>query len=199
QDNWPATVGIITGIFAKEAVVGTLNSLYSDAGAGDEALAPISDTFSEALATIPENLFGIAPDDPLSISVGDVSSVEAASEELEVDTSTFGALQAGFAGVTAAFAYLLFILLYTPCVAAMGALVNEFGSRWARFAGLWTFALAYGVATVFYQGATFAQHPLQSSLWIGFFVIALVVFYLWLKKKGKKTQTIIPGIKVITE
>ncbi|MGP1782690.1 hypothetical protein ACTTBJ_20980, partial [Shewanella frigidimarina] len=59
--------------------------------------------------------------------------------------------------------------------------------------------LAYGVATVFYQGATFAQHPLQSSLWIGFFVIALVVFYLWLKKKGKKTQTIIPGIKVITE
>lgn len=29
QDNWPATVGIITGIFAKEAVVGTLNSLYT--------------------------------------------------------------------------------------------------------------------------------------------------------------------------
>ncbi len=30
QENWPATVGIITGIFAKEAVVGTLNSLYSN-------------------------------------------------------------------------------------------------------------------------------------------------------------------------
>jgi len=28
QDNWPATVGIFTGIFAKEAVVGTLDSLY---------------------------------------------------------------------------------------------------------------------------------------------------------------------------
>ncbi|MGC9460019.1 ferrous iron transport protein B, partial [Vibrio genomosp. F10] len=26
EENWPATVGIITGIFAKEAVVGTLNS-----------------------------------------------------------------------------------------------------------------------------------------------------------------------------
>ena len=29
EDNWPATVGIITGIFAKEAVVGTLNNLYA--------------------------------------------------------------------------------------------------------------------------------------------------------------------------
>jgi ferrous iron transport protein B len=29
QDNWPATVGIITGILAKEVVVGTLDSLYS--------------------------------------------------------------------------------------------------------------------------------------------------------------------------
>lgn len=199
QDNWPATVGIITGIFAKEAVVGTLNSLYSDNSAGDEDLAPLSETFAEAFATIPENLFGISPEDPLSISVGDVSSVEAASEELEVDTSTFSALQAGFSGVIAAFAYLLFILLYTPCVAAMGALVNEFGGRWAAFAGLWTFGLAYGTATVFYQGATFAQHPLQSSLWIGFFTIALVAFYVWLKRKGRKTQTIIPGIKVITE
>jgi len=28
DDNWPATVGLFTGIFAKEAVVGTINSLY---------------------------------------------------------------------------------------------------------------------------------------------------------------------------
>ena len=28
QDNWPAAVGIFTGVLAKEAVVGTLNSLY---------------------------------------------------------------------------------------------------------------------------------------------------------------------------
>ncbi|SVC84027.1 uncharacterized protein METZ01_LOCUS336881, partial [marine metagenome] len=30
-DNWPATVGLFTGIFAKEAVVGTLDALYSGA------------------------------------------------------------------------------------------------------------------------------------------------------------------------
>lgn len=199
QDNWPATVGIITGIFAKEAVVGTLNSLYSTPTDGDEELTPFIESLNEAIATIPENLFGIKLDDPLSLSVGDVSSVEAASEELEVDTSTFTALQAGFTGVTAAFAYLLFILLYTPCVAAMGALVGEFGGRWAAFAGVWTFALAYGTATVFYQAATFSAHPLTSSLWIGFFAVALVFFYFWLKRKAKRSQTIIPGIKIITE
>ena len=198
-DNWPATVGIITGIFAKEAVVGTLNSLYSTASGDEEALKPLSESFSEALATIPENLFGIAPDDPLSLSVGDLSTVESASAELEVETTTFSALQAGFSGVVAAFAYLLFILLYTPCVAAMGALVGEFGSRWATFAATWTFGLAYGTATVFYQAATFAAHPLQSSLWIGFFFVALISFYLWLKRKAPKPQTMIPVINVVTE
>ena len=31
EDNWPATVGIFTGIFAKEVVVGTLDALYAPA------------------------------------------------------------------------------------------------------------------------------------------------------------------------
>ena len=35
DDNWQATVGIVTGIFAKEAVVGTLNSLYAGSGDGE--------------------------------------------------------------------------------------------------------------------------------------------------------------------
>jgi ferrous iron transport protein B len=199
QENWPATVGIITGIFAKEAVVGTLNSLYSPVGGQDTELTPLGESFAEALATIPVNLFGIAPDDPLSISVGNVESIDVAAEEQGVDKSTFSALQAGFSGQLAAFSYLLFILLYTPCVAAMGALVNEFGVKWARFAALWTFALAYGTATVVYQGATFTEHPLQSSAWIGFFMMALVVFYFWLKRQGKKAQQIIPGIRIVTE
>lgn len=198
SNNWPATVGIITGLFAKEAVVGTLNSLYS----GDdhnEALMPLSVSFKEALATIPENLFGISLDDPLSLSVGDVSSVKSAAEEQSVSTNTFTALKSGFPSLIAAFAYLLFILLYTPCVAAMGAMVNEFGPRWAVFAATWTFGLAYGTATVFYQLATVAQHPLQSLLWSGFFGGSLTIFYVWLKRKGRRTQSIIPNVKVITE
>ncbi|MBT1443211.1 Fe(2+) transporter permease subunit FeoB [Shewanella sp. JM162201] len=198
-DNWPATVGIITGIFAKEAVVGTLNSLYSTPGGEEEGLTPLAESFSEALATIPANLLGIAPEDPMSMSVGDVSSVETAAEEQGVDRSTFSALQSGFSGQLAAFSYLVFILLYTPCVAAMGALVNEFGKGWAAFAGTWTFGLAYGAATLVYQWGNVSANPLQTMVWTAIIVGALVAFYFYLKQKGKKAQQIIPGIRVITE
>ncbi|PKI06919.1 ferrous iron transporter B, partial [Shewanella sp. 11B5] len=199
QDNWAATVGIITGIFAKEAVVGTLNSLYSTSAGDDEELLSIWDSVKVGLATIPTNLLGIEPGDPLSIAIAGITDLDEAAMELSVDTSTFSALQTGFKSQIAAFSYLLFILLYTPCVAAMGALVHEFGAKWARFAAIWTFSLAYGSATVVYQGATFNQHPVQSASWISFFVMALVVFYFWLNKKGRKAQQIIPGIRIVTE
>ncbi|GGQ16162.1 Fe(2+) transporter permease subunit FeoB [Shewanella litoralis] len=199
QDNWAATVGIITGIFAKEAVVGTLNSLYSTTDGDEEEMLSIWDSVKVGLATIPTNLLGIEPDDPLSIAIASITDLDEAAAELSVDTSTFSALQSGFKSQLAAFSYLLFILLYTPCVAAMGALVNEFGAKWARFAAIWTFSLAYGSATVIYQGATFSQHPLQSASWIGFFAVALVAFYMWLSKKGRQAQQIIPGIRIVTE
>jgi len=32
DENWPATVGLITGVLAKEVVVGTLNAIYSNLG-----------------------------------------------------------------------------------------------------------------------------------------------------------------------
>ncbi|MCK4654717.1 MAG: Fe(2+) transporter permease subunit FeoB, partial [Candidatus Cloacimonetes bacterium] len=37
SNNWPATVGLFTGIFAKEAVVGTLDALYSQLDETKEA------------------------------------------------------------------------------------------------------------------------------------------------------------------
>ena len=37
EDNWPATVGIFTGIFAKEVVVGTLDTLYANLAKAENA------------------------------------------------------------------------------------------------------------------------------------------------------------------
>ena len=37
SNNWPASVSLFTGLLAKEAVIGTMNSLYSMAGPGDAA------------------------------------------------------------------------------------------------------------------------------------------------------------------
>ena len=36
EENWPATVGIFTGLFAKEVVVGTLDALYSQSTGGSD-------------------------------------------------------------------------------------------------------------------------------------------------------------------
>ncbi|RLV57729.1 Fe(2+) transporter permease subunit FeoB [Parashewanella curva] len=197
EDNWPATVGIITGLFAKEAVVGTLNNLYS--GQQDAEVEPFLHSLNEAIASIPSNLLDIKVEDPLSLNIGDVKDKRVAAEDQDVDVATFGALQAGFVTKIAAFSYLLFILLYTPCVAALGALVNEFGGKWARFSALWTFGMAYGSSVLVYQTATFNEHPVSSAAWIAGVISLLFVFYQWLKKKGKQVQQVIPGIKVVTE
>ncbi|MGF1747574.1 Fe(2+) transporter permease subunit FeoB [Vibrio cionasavignyae] len=189
QDNWPATVGIITGIFAKEAVVGTLNSLYTsgnDEGEEFNLMASLQD----AVASIPDNLSGLSYSDPLGVDVGDLSDATAVAEEQEVDTSIFGNLKGYFVTANAAFAYLIFILLYTPCVAAMGAYVREFGQKYARFIGVWTMGLAYGSATLYYQVTHFSAHPTTSSAWIvGILLFGLLVFKL-LKSEGKKQKAL---------
>lgn len=189
QENWPATVGIITGIFAKEAVVGTLNNLYSDPEDDSEEFN-LGESLKEALQTIPDNLMALSFSDPLGIEVGDLGDSTAAAEEQGVSSGIFGNLQAYFVTGGAAFAYLLFILLYTPCVAAMGAYVREFGPKFARFIGLWTMFLAYASAVIYYQATSFISHPLSSSLWIGLMLLAFVIVYIRLKQVGQKEQAL---------
>lgn len=185
KDNWPATVGIITGIFAKEAVVGTLNSLYApvDEDAGEYDLMA---SLEEAVMSIPDNLAGLSYSDPLGIEVGDLSDSNAFAEEQEVNVSIFGNLKAHFASGNTAFSYLLFILLYTPCVAAMGAYVREFGAKYARFIAVWTMGLGYGSATLYYQATHFGDHPVTSAAWISAIVLTGFVTYRVLKVFGKK-------------
>nr|VFK32981.1 MAG: ferrous iron transport protein B [Candidatus Kentron sp. MB]VFK35711.1 MAG: ferrous iron transport protein B [Candidatus Kentron sp. MB]VFK77452.1 MAG: ferrous iron transport protein B [Candidatus Kentron sp. MB] len=178
EENWPATVGVFTGVMAKEVVVGTLDAIYGqlarmDEGEGSNQKMPFDnsqlwDGLSAAIATVPENLVGILETltDPLGISVGDISEVERAAEEQEVAVGTFGAMVARFDGQAGAFAYLLFILMYFPCAAATAAIYKETSLGWAAFVAAWTTGLGYSTATVFYQTATFAAHPGASMAWL---------------------------------
>jgi ferrous iron transport protein B len=115
EDNWPAAVGVFTGILAKEAVVGTLDTLYSRHAAAHGAERAPADQ-AEAFATLPANLAGLADAalDPLGLNIGDVSDVQAAAAAQEVDAGTFGAMAKLFDGTAGAFAYLLLVLLYFP-------------------------------------------------------------------------------------
>jgi ferrous iron transport protein B len=190
EDNWQASVGIITGLFAKEALVATFNSLYSPAS--EEASEPdsFSDLWRQALGSISDNLQGIEGNDPLGTDIGDVSSIETAAKEQGVAESTITIMQAAFAGKIGAFSYLLFILLYTPCAAAMGAIKNEVGTHWAVFAALWSFSLAYLAATASFQIALLASEPLHASMTLAIIVLVFLSIYVGLKRFGKNILTI---------
>ncbi|MCW8995443.1 MAG: Fe(2+) transporter permease subunit FeoB, partial [Psychromonas sp.] len=185
DENWPATVGIVTGLFAKEAVVGTLNNLYSSRAAGDaEEQLTLLQKLSAAMHTIPENLMGINLSDPLGLDVGEVADLDVAAAQQGVDLTLYSNIQKAFASKEAAFAYLLFILLYAPCAAAMGAIVREVGAQWAKFIALWTTTVAYLVSVSYYQISTFSVQPGSSALYLlvsGVIILSVVVI---LKRKG---------------
>ena len=129
---------------------------------GDEPFAFWS-VIGDSLATVPENLgdvFG-AVTDPLGIGVGDVESLATAAAQHDVDTGVYGAMQSRFDGRSGAFAYLLFVLLYFPCVATIGAIVREAGRRWALFVAAWTTGIAYVVATAYLPGGDAARPSRQ--------------------------------------
>jgi ferrous iron transport protein B len=198
EDNWPATVGLFSGIFAKEAVVGTLNALYGALGSADEQLGTGDDKGFDpwdgivgAFATIPTNLAALANaiTDPLGLSIVDSPDIEAAARHQGVAVGIFGTMASRFDGRLGAFAYLLAVLLYMPCVAAMAAIYRETGTGWAVFASLWTTGLGYGAAVVTYQSGTFATHPGSSGVWIGAVVAAFIAVLAALYYVGTRAQS----------
>ncbi len=176
KDNWPATVGLATGLLAKEVVVGTLNTLYSQVG--DLALhvdqSNIREELKAAVLSIPKNLQALEKTltNPMALK----------TESPDVTQGVYGVISHYFAGKLGAFAYLLFILLYFPCISTMAVMQREIGRGWAYFSMLWSTSVAYALATLFYQTATFYQHPLGSILWftliaLGFLAMRLVLHY----------------------
>lgn len=130
HDNWPATVGLLTGTLAKEVVVGSLNTLYGQMA------------------------------------------------HLGAQQSVYGVMYQHFNGQAGAFAYLLFILLYIPCVSTMAAIRQETNRKLMWFSITWSLLIAYATATTFYQLATLPSHPMQTLEYIGAIVccIGAVIF-----------------------
>jgi ferrous iron transport protein B len=180
QDNWPATVGLFTGIFAKEAVVGTLDSLYSQMG-GTEAESSSEKDFDfwsgiiSAFRAIPNGFRGLLGGlaDPIGIGQEPQAS------------SYISTMIRHFDGKAGAVAYLLFILIYAPCVAALAAIYRETNLGWTIFSAAYLSFLAWVMATVFYQLATFVRHPGSSASWLLACAVMLVLFYQALKLKSR--------------
>ncbi len=195
EDNWPATVALFTGLFAKEAIVGTINALYA---ANDmsrqpetavEAEAPgveIGTAITEAFTSVGEGLVAIISSFDL-LGIGIIAEdQQVLSEEIGADTSVYKHIAANFT-VFSAFAYLLFVLMYFPCLAVIGAARQEMGGYYAVVMAVYSTLLAWSVATFFYQLAE--GHNL---FYIILSMALLVAVYGWLHLLGKKEQPEVP-------
>ena len=180
RDNWPASVALFTGLFAKEAIVGTLNSLYAIEGTGGEGevdAAPaenealrqaqgpessfsLKSTVKEALVSVPANLVEVFTSiaNPLGVKDAiDASIPSAGSGTLSATDETgnegaYKTMQAHFnLGNFQVLAYLLFILLYVPCLAAMGTAFRELGRFYGTLMMVLQTVIGWSLSVLFFQ------------------------------------------------
>lgn len=169
SNNWPATVGLATGLLAKEVVVGTLNTLYSQVGQlnkQQDEETNIPNELKTAVLSIPKNLRDLSKTltNPMALK----------AEAPDVTLGVYGVMSHYFVNKFSAFSYLLFILLYFPCISTMAVMQREIGRGWAYFSMAWSTGVAYAVATLFYQTVTFSQHRLATVLW--YITVAILLF-----------------------
>jgi ferrous iron transport protein B len=217
KENWPATVGLFTGLFAKEVIVGTLNSLYSveSAGAAEASRNAITSTGAQldpAASAAPEGPeAGTQQTEPFSLTDGIVESFTALGKGItamfsglgttlgfdmvgrsetdtaglvEADRTVFTGMRANFTPASA-YAYLLFVLLYFPCVAAFGTAIQEMGWKYGLLQASYLTILAWSTATLFYQ-LTAGGNPLFIAL--PFLIMTAVALFLWRMGRGSSEQ-----------
>jgi ferrous iron transport protein B len=149
-DEWQATGALVTGFVAKEMVVSTMAQIFvGGAGPGADEVAAttvgqelveIITGFVDANMRAGRTLFSILPG-------VDLLPAEGVAEDMRLSA----ALRTQFSPL-AAFAFLVFVLLYVPCVATIGAIRQEFGWRWAATAAFYQTAVAWIMALAVYQG-----------------------------------------------
>jgi ferrous iron transport protein B len=184
KDNWPASVSIFTGLFAKESVIGTMKGLYGQDGAkvndGEEKEYSLVGGLKEAFVSIPENLSGVWGGlvDPLGLS----DAKEEASAEEPENSAAIDSLKRHFPkGVHQMYSFLLFVLLYIPCLAATGVVFREIGKLYGTiFVGYLTL-LGWSIATIYH-----AVMVSGSGMWLiigtGILVAMFGGFWLYGKK-----------------
>lgn len=154
--SWEASGALLTGFVAKEVVVSTMSQIYAvePEAAADEDLATLSvvDGLTEIVTS-----FGTAALDTLK-AIPLVIEINLTDGEAEAEpTALMDTLQTSFEqasgghGTLAALAFLVFVLLYTPCVTVVAAARQEFGNKWMWFSIIGQFTLAWIAACMVFQ------------------------------------------------
>ncbi len=186
DENWPASVAIFSGPFAKEATVGTLNSLYTqieeseNSGSGRETMGnKIISGFESVPVNLKKSFMGLF--DPLGLKTAEDSQREEITGSGMPDK-----MRSYFGNGFSAYAYLLFILLYFPCIATVGAVYRE--SRWfiALSQVIYMTLPAWIVSVLFFQA-----FYLHSIFWgaVSLLLLALIVLVFFITGKIIRKKT----------
>ena len=135
--DWKAGVAILSGLPAKEIVVSTLGVLYAEPDGG-----------RASAQALPASAIGGA-DGPTEILVAGTPSAE--EEEDEIAGLSQRLRESGDFTTASALAFLVFTLLYIPCIATVVAIGTEAGWKWAAFSVVYDTALAWFVAWITYH------------------------------------------------
>lgn len=147
--NWETAGALVMGFAAKEVVVSMLSQIYvGGAESEPEAATPtlaedarlIFGGFAQASVDAGRTLLSIIPSVTLTVA-----------EAEPQDTALSRALRQNYSPL-AAFALLVFVLLYVPCVATLGIIRHEFGWPWAIVSVVYQTGVAWLAALIVYQG-----------------------------------------------
>lgn len=144
--TWESSGALVTGFIAKELVVSSLAQIYTSVSPSEVPTVPIGQEvrqmitgFGEAVVTATKTLISLIPGVTLQ-----------PEEAVAEDTSLSRALQQHFSPLSAV-SFLVFVLLYVPCVATIGAIKQEFGGRWALTSAVYQTAVAWMAAVLVFQ------------------------------------------------
>ena len=187
--EWKPTMATITGLIAKENVVGTFGVLYADGGSGEEEAAGEPAPSAEAQEMSPAG-------QELQASLAEASGESAAEaeeeedEDAEIRETGDRLVQAGAFTFLSAFSFMIFNLLCAPCFAAMGAIRREMNSaKWTFFAIGYMCALAYGLAFLIYQLGAWLYAEASFGIGQALAVLLLLGFvYLIVKKPASSSK-----------
>lgn len=146
--SWETGGALVSGFMAKEIVVSAMSQIYL----GDQTAQPVEPTaFKEDLAVIGWGFLDAGVRSG-KILLSIIPGVNLAGEKTEgEDTALSLALRDRFTPLGAT-AFLVFVLLYVPCVATLGAIKHEFGASWAAASAVYQTVVAWLFAFVVYQG-----------------------------------------------
>jgi len=150
--NWEAASSLVSGLIAKEIVVGTMGEIYvPKAGDKKKAQPALTDDLKEIGASFAGAIKDSASNVFSTFGIASLKSEESA-EEKEERSPLRDTIKSKFTPLSA-YAFITFVLLYMPCVVVAIAMKQEFGTwKWFGIAFAYQMVLAWVVAFTIYQG-----------------------------------------------